>query len=56
MEVTDKESDETLYVLATLIAAYSNPQVHPFDIGTLSEDEISTELYNLKELMKEMIG
>ncbi len=50
------ELDEALATLATLIAAYSNPQMFPFDIGTLPEAERLAELESLKKLMEEMIG
>ena len=39
MKRKDEEQDETLYELASLIAIYSNPQMFPFDIGKLSEEE-----------------
>jgi len=57
MELFDEnEMNETLYVLATLIAAYSNPHMFPFDLAKLPEIELKAELSSLKGLMKEMIG
>lgn len=55
MILQDKELDETLYALATLIAAYSNPHIF-FDLKTLPPEEIQSELDALKNIMKEMIG
>jgi hypothetical protein len=51
-----KDQDAILCTLATLIAQYSNPHLFPFDLGTLSKDEIQSELEALKDIMKEMIG
>lgn len=52
----DIPQDETLYTLATLIAAYTNPHLFPFDLAKLSEVERETELKSLKKLMEELVG
>jgi hypothetical protein len=52
------KEDETLYALATLIAAYTNPHVH-FDLAQFQEEdklELNCELEHLKNLMREMVG
>ena len=51
----DVELNETLYDLATLIAAYSNPYMF-FDLKKMTEEEIDQELNSLKNLMMEMLG
>ena len=55
-DLEDADFRDTLCGLATLIAAYSNPQMFPFDIGTLPEAERLAELETLKNMMGEMIG
>jgi len=52
---SNKEQDETLYELARLIAAYSNPQVH-FDLKGSTMEERQIELEALKKLMGEILG
>jgi hypothetical protein len=53
--MNNSEQDETLYELATLIAAYSNP--HMFrDLKELPEEERLKELDALKNMMGEIIG
>ena len=55
LSIKDGEQDEVLFVLATLIAQYSNPFMF-FDLAQLSEDEIQSDLESLKSKMKEIIG
>jgi hypothetical protein len=53
--MNDIEQDETLYELARLIAAYSNPHMF-MDLKEMSEEEILKELEALKNMMGEIIG
>ena len=52
----DRLQDETLYALATLIAAYTNPHMFPFDLAQVPEAELKAELESLKGLMGEILG
>lgn len=54
--ISDGDFNLTLSELATLIAAYTNPHMFPFDLGEMSAEDIEMELCALKDLMKEMIG
>jgi hypothetical protein len=53
--MNDTELDKTLFELATLIAAYSNPHMF-FDLKDISEIERLSELESLKNLMGEILG
>jgi hypothetical protein len=53
--MSEGEIDDTLYELARLIAAYSNPHMFP-DLRDMPESIRLQELEALKNLMGEIIG
>jgi hypothetical protein len=57
MKTDEDELKEDLYMLATMIAIYTNPHMYPFDaLSKLPEAERLSELEDLKYMMSEMIG